>query len=87
VITALLSYFITHTKKDEKIVIELANQVSELLNETPDKEEYTTVDEQKKHIIAMTKKINKKRINDVEIIDIEENNKELFTVMKSQGIS
>jgi hypothetical protein len=32
VITALIKYFFDNTKKDEKVVIELANKVSELLN-------------------------------------------------------
>jgi len=49
-----------------------------LLNDNPDIDEYKTVDEQKKHMLDIVKKLNKKRMEDVEIIDIEENNKELF---------
>jgi len=74
VITALLSYFILHTEKDGKIVIELANKVSELLNKQQDEDEYQYVDEQKKHIMDMAKKMSKKRAKDVQIINIEENN-------------
>jgi len=52
--------------------------VSELLNEETDEEEYRTIDDQKDHMLSLAKKISKKRMDDVEIVDIEENNKELF---------
>lgn len=86
VITALISYFIKNTNKWEKIIIELANQVSELLNDNPDIDEYNTVAEQRQHILSIFQKFNKKRIEDVEIIDIENNNKELFSVLKNSWI-
>lgn len=69
------------------MVVELANPVSELLNDTPDKDEYRTLDDQKKHMLHIAKKINKKRSKYIQIINIEDNNKELFALLRSQRIA
>lgn len=87
VISALLSYFILHTPKDEKIVIELANGVSELLNDKPEKWEYRGFEDQKNHILSLAKEINKKRAKDIEIVDIEQNNSALFWVLRAEWVA
>lgn len=87
VIMALLKYFFDHTKKGEKVVIELANKVSELLNGEESMEGNMRYEEQKIHILALAKDVNKKRQGDVEIIDIQDNNKRLFEVVKNEWIT
>lgn len=86
VITALLKYFFDHTKKWEKVVIELANKVSELLNGEESMEWNMKYEEQKEHILKLAKGLNKKRLNDLEIVDIENNNTRLFDVLKNEWI-
>jgi hypothetical protein len=84
VITALLKYFFDHTKKWEKVVIELANKVSELLNGEDSMEWNMKYDEQKQHILDLAKDLNKKRMNDLAIVDIQDNNTRLFDVLENE---
>lgn len=86
VVSALLDFFVKNTKKWEKIVIELANTVSTLLNKNNDGDQYTSVPEQREHMLHLAKKINKKRMQDIEIVDIEDRNKALFALLKNSGI-
>ena len=87
VIIAMLKYFFDHTKKWEKVVIELANKVSELLNGEESMEGNMKYDEQKGRILELAKEINKKRLNDIEIVDIQDNNKRLFEVLNNEWIT
>ena len=84
VITALLKYFIDHTEKDEKIVIELANVVSEIMNGEESMEGYMDFEQQKQYMLGLAKKLNKKRVKDIEIVDIQNTNEELFNLLKAQ---
>ena len=84
VITALLKYFIDHTEKDDKIVIELANAVSEVMNGAESMEGYLNFEQQKQHMLGLVKTLDKKRVKDVEIVDIQDANKELFDLLRSQ---
>lgn len=86
VITALLKYFFDHTKSWEKVVIELANKVSELLNWEGSMDGYLHYEEQKTHILELAQELNKKRAKDLEIPDIQNNNKRLFDVLQHEGI-
>ena len=83
-IIALLKYFIDHTKKGEKIVIELANAVSEIMNGEDSMDEYMDFDTQREHMLELAKKISKKKLKDIEIVNIEENNENLFRVLRGQ---
>jgi hypothetical protein len=84
VITTLLTYFINHTEKGEKIVIELANAVSEIMNGDERREEYLDFEEQKIHMLGLIKDIAKKRVKDIEIVDIQDNNQRLFNLLREQ---
>lgn len=85
-ITALLKYFFDHTKKWEKVVIELANRVSEIMNWEESMEWNMNYDEQKEHILEFAKIINKKRVWDLEIVNIENNNTRLFELLENEWI-
>jgi hypothetical protein len=84
VITALLKYFIDNTAKGETIVIELANAVSEIMNGEESMEGYMNFDQQKQRILELGKGMSKKRVKDIEIVDILHNNKRLFEVLKEK---
>ena len=86
VITALLKFFIDHTQKGEKVVIELANAVSEIMNGKESMDGYLNFEEQKQHMLGIAKEVNKKRSKDVEIIDIQDNNKRLFEILRKKSI-
>lgn len=85
-IIALLKYFFDNTKKGEKIVIELANKVSEILNGEESMELHMNYHQQKEHILELAKTLNKKRQKDLEIVDIKDNNKKLFDVLSNEWI-
>ncbi|MCF7834879.1 hypothetical protein K9M48_02375 [Candidatus Gracilibacteria bacterium] len=87
VITALLSFFMKNISKDQTFTIELANIVSEILNDNDNKEQYYSYEEQKKHIINIAKKLNKKGSKKLLIIDIQDRNPELFEALKDNGIA
>lgn len=86
VITALIKYFFDHTQKWEKVVIELANKVSELLNGKDSMKDHMNFEQQKQHMLDIAKSLDKKRIKDLEIVDIQDNNKRLFDVLKHNKI-
>ncbi|GHV24456.1 hypothetical protein FACS1894176_00860 [Bacteroidia bacterium] len=86
VLTALLQFFFTHTPKGEKIVIELANKVSELINGEDSMQGYMDFSTQKGELKRIAKKLNKKRRKDLEIQDISENNVQLFSLLSEKGI-
>jgi len=86
VLTALLSFFMKNVAHDKTFTIELANIVSEILNDKDNKNEYLTFEEQRKHIIIIAKKLNKKWSKKLHIVDIQENNPELFQILKEEWI-
>ncbi len=43
--------------------------------------------QQKEHILSLAKQVDKKRLTDLEIVDIQDNNKRLFDLLQHQGIS
>lgn len=87
VITALLSFFIKNVNdKNKTFTIELANIVSEILNDNYNQEQYYTYEEQKKHILDLAKKINKKWSKKLVIVDIQDRNPELFNLLKDKWI-
>ncbi len=86
VIIILLKYFLDHTKKWEKLVIELANRLSELLNGDDSMNWYMNFETQKAHMIQVVKDLDKKRLADVDVVSIEDNNKRLFDVLKNEWL-
>ncbi|MDR2541030.1 MAG: hypothetical protein LBD11_04550 [Candidatus Peribacteria bacterium] len=86
VLTTLLQFFFDHTSKGEKIVIELANKVSELVNGEESMQGYMDFDTQKGELKRIAKKLNKKRWKDLEIQDISDNNVQLFSLLSEKGI-
>lgn len=86
VISAMIKYFFDHTKKWEKVVIEIANKVSELLNWEESMDGYFTSEKQKEHILSLAKEISKKRVKDLQVVDIQDNNKRLFETLENQWL-
>jgi hypothetical protein len=47
-------------------------------------QDHMDFEQQKQHILELAKSVNKKRTKDLEIIDIQDNNKRLFDVLENQ---
>jgi hypothetical protein len=79
---AMLHFYAYKTYAGDKISIKLTGAVSEVVNPTDDQKQRVPFEEQKSSLIELMRSVDKKRVKDLDIVNIEDEHPELFMVLR-----
>lgn len=82
-----LAYVFKHSFNEKKVVVRIWRAISELANGKEDVAEYMSLEEEKQHILSLAKRYFPERYKQLVIIDMEEDNPELFKTLRETWIT
>jgi len=82
-----LAYLFYHSWEGHKIILKIWRNISELANWKDDVEDYMSLEEEKKYIMNIAKRYFPDRYKDLVLVDIEEDNPELFKILREKWIN